>query len=339
MNYISTQRFVHLLVATVVLFLTIVLFVPTFTFAQTVNTTDTVFLELKKIVSPAHFSGTLDASDFFFTISGNGVNQTINHGETIELAVGTYSVTEGYGGSDPVGFNPADWTALWAGDICVGENIPATEAGTLSVLAGDVGKYVENNPGRCNAENQFKPGSVQVSKVVVGTSTNPDAFSFTINGGSVVSFESDGSNDVDIPAGDYEIVEVADAAYTTTYSAGCSGTVANNENVSCAIINTYIDPGIVLGCTDPLANNYNALATQDDGLCTYPVASSTTGSITGIVWNDANGNGLNDNNESVLPGWAVVLQNATGTVLTSTTTNAQGEYTFGDLDVADYIVC
>jgi hypothetical protein len=31
----------------------------------------------------------------------------------------------------------------------------------------------------------------------------------------------------------------------------------------------------VSGCTDPLANNYNATATQNDGSCTYPDTTVT----------------------------------------------------------------
>ena len=32
----------------------------------------------------------------------------------------------------------------------------------------------------------------------------------------------------------------------------------------------YIDPNVtILGCMNPLANNYNPLATIDDGSCTY----------------------------------------------------------------------
>jgi len=261
---------------------------PLFASAQVSTTSDTVFLQVNKLVSPAHFGGVLNASDFSFTITGNGVNQVVNHAGIIELEVGAYSITESYGGSDSIGFNPLDWTVLWSGtaEICYSpeHDMSAGEPGPILVEAEDIGRYTAANPARCSAHNQFKPGTLQVTKVVVGTSTTPDNFSFTINGGTAIAFDSSGSNDIDVPAGSFEIVEEPVSGYTTTYE-GCSGTVANNEKVQCTITNTLTSsiPTPVPGCTDPLATNYNSLATQGDGSCLYPSASSATGTLVVIV--------------------------------------------------------
>ena len=67
------------------------------------------------------------------------------------------------------------------------------------------------------------------------------------------------------------------------------------------VTNTYGTCGVcvttVSGCTDPLASNYNASATVDDGSCSYPLTVTTTVCnsassvmMTGPWWNwDPNG--------------------------------------------------
>jgi len=59
---------------------------------------------------------------------------------------------------------------------------------------------------------------------------------------------------------------------------GCTNPYANNYNPlataddgSCTF-----DPGVILGCTDPTADNYDATANVDDGSCTYPAIFGCT---------------------------------------------------------------
>ena len=56
----------------------------------------------------------------------------------------------------------------------------------------------------------------------------------------------------------------------------CSGiyTITIADNVGCTIEDT-IYMGITLGCTDPLALNFNPLANMDDGSCIYPIYGCT----------------------------------------------------------------
>ena len=50
---------------------------------------------------------------------------------------------------------------------------------------------------------------------------------------------------------------------------------------------------MVDGCTDPIACNYNAAATVDDGSCTYPGCTSTTSDqYTGLAFPGFNGTTL-----------------------------------------------
>lgn len=95
-----------------------------------------------------------------------------------------------------------------------------------------------------------------------------------------VYFSTDGSGDIACWS-----TQLANTAGTPNFTQcensvqanilGCTDPIAENYNPS-----ANQDDGsctYVLGCTDPSANNYNALATQEDGSCTYnPNGNSTT---------------------------------------------------------------
>lgn len=115
-------------------------------------------------------------------------------------------------------------------------------------------------------------GTITVNKQIVGTTTVPaTAFSFLINGGSQIQFESDGSNAVSLAPGSYTVTESAAAGYTTSYS-GCSNiTLAASGTADCTITNTVIvpDPGtliirkIVMGTTSATADDFTFDAVRD----------------------------------------------------------------------------
>ncbi len=71
--------------------------------------------------------------------------------------------------------------------------------------------------------------------------------------------------------------------------------------------------------------------------CTIP--TSTVGSISGMKYNDLNGNGSKDSGEPGLVNWTINLdKNADGSVDASTTTDANGNYSFTNLSAARYRV-
>ena len=58
-----------------------------------------------------------------------------------------------------------------------------------------------------------------------------------MNGGSAISFEADGQNDLSVAAGTYNVVEPAVAGYTTSYQ-GCSNIVIpNGGTATCTVTN------------------------------------------------------------------------------------------------------
>ncbi|MBX7104432.1 MAG: FG-GAP-like repeat-containing protein [Gemmataceae bacterium] len=60
-------------------------------------------------------------------------------------------------------------------------------------------------------------------------------------------------------------------------------------------------------------------------------------SATGIVFNDANGNGIQDGTEGGVPGFTIRLER-NGTLVTTATTNASGAYSFGSIGPGNYVV-
>ena len=82
-----------------------------------------------------------------------------------------------------------------------------------------------------------------------------------------------------------------------------------------------------------LATNSSTNQTIDFGFVPSP-----TGSIGNFVWNDLNGNGLQDSGEPGISGVTVQLKNSSGTVIQTTTTNASGVYQFTGLSAGTYTV-
>jgi len=326
MSYILDRHYIVQIIC-VVVFMLVVFVSPARAHAQTA--TGTATFQIDKVIDPADFPGTLSPSDFSFMITGNGVNASIGHGDTIELEPGTYAITE----NGPHTFNPGEWTVLWAGDLCSG-HYPATESGDLVVTQSDVDKNMPTNPYRCTAQNQYKPGTVKVEKEIVGTSTSPSDFSFRMSGDDPIQFDNSGINFVDIPAGEYAVTEVPADGYTAELSAGCAGTIENHENVTCTITNTFVsdDDGGGDGDDDDDDNGNGGGGNDDDN--GGGGGDEDLYRIEGYVWHDDNENtewdGFDDDDaatvEDELAGWTVEITNGTDTF--STTTDPTGFYYF-----------
>lgn len=70
----------------------------------------------------------------------------------------------------------------------------------------------------------------------------------------------------------------------------------------------------------------------------YKLPNSALSGIIGIVFNDANGNGIQDSGETALSGVTIELKNNVGTVIATTTTNTLGSYSFTNLAAGMYAV-
>ncbi|MDM8517097.1 SdrD B-like domain-containing protein, partial [Desulfobacterales bacterium HSG16] len=94
-----------------------------------------------------------------------------------------------------------------------------------------------------------------------------------------------------------------------------------------------IDPS---GFTSTTSNSTSVTVTGD-GAATASFGDQTTGTISGIVFNDENGNGVQDEGESGIGGVTVELDDGAGTV-TTVITAGNGSYIFIDVTEGDYTI-
>lgn len=197
----------------------------------------TVSFDLEKKFSGPYPSG-YTADQFTFSVSGYSTPVTLtaysadSANGAILLPVGTYQLSE----VGPAGFVESEWRVQWSGAGCANATANTT---TITVTESDIGKV---NFG-CRADNQWRHGNLAVQKLVIGTSTTPENFSFTITEGDRLrfegAFEADGENEVTIGAGQYSVTENPSPEYSASYSADCTGIMDHGESKTCTITNTY----------------------------------------------------------------------------------------------------
>jgi hypothetical protein len=122
-----------------------------------------------------------------------------------------------------------------------------TDPGYTSVISGDCAAngiitLAVGDEKSCTITNNDKAGTLIVKKVLPndnGGLTNPEDFSFTVNGGNSESFDNDGQNEITINAGTYTVVEVGTPipGYSTNYNDCEDIEIANGETKICTITN------------------------------------------------------------------------------------------------------
>jgi hypothetical protein len=92
----------------------------------------------------------------------------------------------------------------------------------------------------CTITNNDQAGALIVKKVVTndnGGILEADDFTFSVDGGNAIAFESDGQNDLTVNAGTYTITEPAVSGYSTTYDNCTRVSVVNGGTQTCTITN------------------------------------------------------------------------------------------------------
>ncbi|MBI5456356.1 lamin tail domain-containing protein [Candidatus Kaiserbacteria bacterium] len=161
--------------------------------------------------------GQASANDFQAKIDGANVTWSATH----TVTTGAHIVSE----VEVFGYDAGDWGGDCAAD------------GTITLAEGE--------DKTCTITNNDMPGTLHVVKVVVNDDAGAKVFgdfSFQIDGGSSVVFESDGQNDVTLNAGTYDITEVAVDGYTTSYNNCTDVVISNGGSATCTITNNDNEP-------------------------------------------------------------------------------------------------
>lgn len=192
--------------------------------------------------------GTAQATDWTLSatgptsISGTSGSQTVTQAS---VNTGAYTLAETGG---PAGYTAGTWSC------------------TAGVLNGAQLTLASGDNAVCTISNDDQPGTLIVKKIVqngtTGATKTASDFSFSINGGGPITFESDGQNDNTVNAGTYTVTEPAVTGYTTSYSNCSNVTVPNGGSATCTITNTAIAPKLTLVKT--VVNDNGGAATSAD---------------------------------------------------------------------------
>jgi|GEM_PF-6452990 len=252
------------------------------------------------------------SSDISVTVAGSGsYDVVISNGsctQTLTYTVGIGGINESQpapvsicAGSSTTLSAPAGYTYAWS----TGSN-----AQTITVSAA--GTYaVTLSAGACSAVLNYTVNETQPTTLgVTGNATQAcpgTAITFTASGATNYSWTSTGGTLNTTTGG---TVSLTAGSTPGTYSV----TVSSSD-----------------GCTTAGSATFNVL----DG--TVAPCAVAPGSIGGVVFDDANGNGVQDPGEPGIGGVVVTVTDSNGNTFT-TVTNADGSYSFPGLDPGTYTV-
>jgi prealbumin domain-containing protein len=173
--------------------------------------------------------GTKVAADF--TLDSGGANDTPDNfagaespGTTVTLDAGSYTVSE----TGPSGYT-ASYSADCAGSIANGETKTCTVTNDDQAAQLIVIKHVINDNGGSATAANFTLDSG-------GANDTPDNFAGAESPGTTVTLD----------AGSYNVTETGPSGYAASFSADCSGTIANGQTKTCTVTNDDVAAKLIV---------------------------------------------------------------------------------------------
>ena len=255
----------------------------------------TIFLDVTNF-------GILDPGEIFTLTDADG-----NYG-FVSLPEGSYEVTEVLPPGWNVAATPADvpweYGTRQTVEVFAGENSTALDFANFTILNGSIRGTVWNDLNRDGVRNTSLSGAFTDPGLAVWT------VYLDLNRNSVFdAAEPTALTDVDgsyvfadLQVGDYDVIEILPSGWET------APTFGDNQTVT------------VFSGAESLASDF----------ANFELASAVVGSVSGIVWNDLNGNGLFEGTEPGLEGWTLFVDLDSDGVLNGAepqaTTGTDGSY-------------
>jgi uncharacterized repeat protein (TIGR01451 family) len=216
--------------------------------------------------------GSATSSDFIMQVTGGSTSITdfpgSDTGSVLHVNAGTYTV----------------------GEVAVTDYTPSfvncTVQGVVTLHIGDT--------TTCTVTNVYvkpapKHGQIAVVKHVdsanggIKTAADFDIHVSAVNADKVDFKGSETGVLVTAEVGSFNITETADPAYTATYSSGCSGTLAENDELTCTITNTAKPASLTL--TKVVNNTEGGTAQVSDFTLIVDSGTATTSVTSGVPAN------------------------------------------------------
>lgn len=210
----------------------------------------------------------------------------------------------------------------------------ATPTPTPAPQLGSIGDRVWNDFNRNGIQEGGEPGVANISVILRDCAGNP-LRTTTTDANGLYLFTG-------LNAGCYVVRFANIDANLFAFSPGNQGA---NDNLDSDITSLdSVTPGIINGNTDPInlgagqnIDNVDAGLNQPAAPTATPTPAPQLGSIGDTVFRDNNGNGVQDGEPGVA-NVTVQLKDCSGNVLQTTTTNSNGNYSFGNLSAGCYTV-
>ncbi len=252
-----------------------------------------------------------------FTGLSTGLNSGTNYQVRFSLPTGFVFTTQNGDNAGVSGANNSDANTSTGrtGTINISgpnRDITYVDAGIVSTLPNCIGDFIWNDLNKNGIQEVGEPGIAGVTITL-----------FDANGNGVRSTITDNN-------GHYQLCDVAPGSYTLGVSVP-PGYQFSSSNVGSDDLDNDFNPST--GKTATIIVGTGTNFTIDGGL---NVTSTSKASIGDYVWNDLNGNNVQDLNETGIPNVTVQLYTSFNVLVGTTTTDVMGYYIFNNLNPGTY---